>query len=103
MLLISKSHDNMAGFIHSKTRRFFDIYEDQVDIIQRKMVEYIKILQPSAMEKSDLSRSDLIISTKEGYPWLPSADDEIEQKKEELEKLLRSYLNDQYSKCQIIK
>ena len=87
----------MASYIGSNRRRFFDIYEDQVEIIQRKMVEYIKTLQPSASQEPNSSRTNLVISTKNGHPWLPPLLDGIEPKKEELEKLLRIYMNAQYS------
>lgn len=84
---------------NNNNRRFFDIYEEHVDLIQRKMVEYIKTLQPSAKEQQKKSRPDLIISTKEGYPWMPQPPEEegIEQKKQELETLIRTYLNFHYS------
>ena len=90
-------HDNMAGNMGSSGPRFFDTYENEVDIIQRKMVEYIKMLQPSATSQPNLSRPDLRITTKDGYPWLPPTIDGTDQKKEELEKLLRAYMNDHYS------
>ena len=87
----------MAGNMGSSGPRFFDTYENEVNIIQRKMVEYIKMLQPSSTSQTNLSRPDLLITTKDGYPWLPETIDGTEQKKEELEKLLRAYLNDHYS------
>lgn len=77
--------------------RFFDTYEDEVNVILRKMVEYIKILQPSLTNQPNLTRPDLRITTKDGYPWLPQSVDGIDQKKDELEKLLRAFLNDNYS------
>jgi hypothetical protein len=87
----------MASYMGSNFRKFFHIYEDQVEIIQRKMVEYIKTLQPLASEEPNSSRMDLLISTKNGFPWVPPLVDGIEQKKEELEKMLRVYMNAQYS------
>jgi hypothetical protein len=87
----------MVGYIGSSNRRFFDIYDDQVEIIQRKLVEYIKTLQPSATDPPKLSRLDLLITTKNAYPWLPPLEDGIVQKKEELEKLIWTYLNNHYS------
>ena len=87
----------MAGNIGCSGPRFFDTYENEVNIIQRKMVEYIKMLQPSPTSQPNLTRPDLLITTKDGYPWLPPTIDDTDQKKEELEKLLRSYMNDHYS------
>jgi hypothetical protein len=100
---ISERHDNMAGYIGCNNRKFFEIYGDQVETIQRKLVDYIKLLQPSTTNQLISSniprpRPDLDISTKDGYPWMPPVGDDIEQKKDELENLLRRYLNDQYSK-----
>jgi len=89
----------MANYMGSSGPRFFDTYENEVNIIQRKMVEYIKTLQPSSTIQQNLSRPDLRITTKDGYPWLPQPVDGIEQKKDELEKLLRAFMNDHYSGC----
>ena len=81
----------------SSYRRFFDIYNDHVDGIQRKMVDYIKALQPSAIVHSNTARPDLIISTNNGYPCMPPAADDTVQTKDQLEKLIRNYLNQHYS------
>lgn len=89
----------MAGYMGSSGPRFFDTYENEVDIIQRKMVEYIKALQPSSTIQENLSRPDLRITTKDGYPWLPQSIEGIEQKKEELENLVRAFMNEHYSGC----
>lgn len=87
----------MAGYMGSSYRRFFEVYEDQVIGIQRKMVEYIKNLQSNATNQSHMSRPDLLISTRNGYPWMPPLSDDIEQSKAESAKLLRNYLGQQYS------
>ena len=87
----------MARFSGNTNRKFFQIYEDEVDKIQHKMIEYIKSFHPSATEQSKKSRPDLIISRKEGFPWMPPVEDGIDQKKLELENLLRAYLNEHYS------
>lgn len=92
-----ESHDNMSTYIGMNGRRFFDIYGDLVDGIQRKMIEYIKYLQPTSTIDPSISRPDLLITTKDGYPWLPEPSDGIEQKKGELENLIRTYLNNHYS------
>lgn len=83
----------------SKKRRFVDIHAEQVEGLVRKTIEYIRMLQPSTTSNNDLQRPrlDLVISTKDGYPWMPPVEDDIEQKKDELEKLSRQYLNDHYS------
>jgi hypothetical protein len=95
-------HDNMAANMGSTKRRFLDIFDDEVETLQRKLLEYIKLLQPTVtnlMTASDLpgSRPDLDISTKDGFPWMPALNEDIQQKKDELEKLIRQYLNDHYS------
>lgn len=92
----------MSALAGSNERRFVDIYTDQVDEIQRKLFEYIKLLRPSSTNQPISSavpraRPDLEITTKEGYPWMPPVVDDIEQKKDELEKILRQYLNTHYS------
>ncbi|KAF8816598.1 hypothetical protein BYT27DRAFT_7248035 [Phlegmacium glaucopus] len=82
--------------------RFLDIFEKQVDDIQRKMIDYVKLLkrpstnQPIIQSAIPRLRSDLDIQTKDGYPLMPPVDDNIELKKEELEDLLRRYLNAHY-------
>jgi hypothetical protein len=65
--------------------------------MQLKLIEYIKSLRPSVTEQSENSRPDLVISTKEGFPWMPPVEEGIDQKKVELEKLFRTYLNEHYS------
>lgn len=82
----------------SKKRKFVDIHGEHVEGLVRKTIEYIKMLQPST-SNDDLQRPrlDLVISTKDGYPWMPPLEDKIELKKDELEKLSRQYLNDHYS------
>ena len=73
------------------------MYEDQVIGIQRKMVEHLKNLQSNDTNQSHMSRPDLLISTRNGYPWMPPLLDDIEQSKAELGKLIRNYLGQQYS------
>ena len=63
------------------------------------MIQYIKALQPSALDQTKKPHPDLIISTKDGYPWLPPVKEGVNQTKEELEKLLQTYLNEHYRKC----
>lgn len=87
----------MASYIGSSGRRFFNVYEDQVDVIQRKMVEYIRNLNSIGTIQPNMSRPDLVITIKDGYPWMPEVTDGIEQKKDGLEKLIRTYLNNHYS------
>jgi hypothetical protein len=92
----------MAVFAGIRERRFIDIYSDQVDEIQRHLFEYIKLLLSSTPIQTDTTctqraRPDLIITTKDGYPWIPPVLDDVEQKKDELETLLRQYLNMHYS------
>lgn len=92
----------MAKFAGHRERRFIDIYSDQADEMQRNLFEYIKLLRMSTSNPQELSsisrsRTDLIITTKDGYPWMPNEPEDIEQKKDELEILLRTYLNAQYS------
>jgi len=87
----------MAGHMGSTTRRFFDVHEELVDNVQRKMVEYIKTLQPSSNIQQDLSHPVLLLSSKNGYPWLPPTVSDFDGKKDELEKLVRTYLNNHYS------
>ena len=87
----------MAGHMGSTTRRFFDVYDELVDNVQHKMVEYIKTLQPTSNIHQNLNRPDLLVSSNNGYPWMPRLVGDIERKKIELEKLVRTYLNNHYS------
>lgn len=91
----------MAGHMGSTTRRFFDVYEELVDNVQRKMVEYIKTLQPSSNIQEESSRPDLLLSSKNGYPWLPPTVSDFDRKKSELETLVRTYLNNHYSESSL--
>ena len=87
----------MAGHMGNTTRRFFDVYDELVDNVQHKMVEYIKTLQPSSNIHQNLTRPDLLVSSNNGYPWMPPSVGDIDRKKNELEKLVRTYLNNHYS------
>jgi hypothetical protein len=92
----------MAVFAGICERRFIDIHSDKVDEIQRHLFEYIKLLRSSTPIPTDTTctgraRPDLIITTKDRYPWIPPVLDDVEQKKDELEMLLRQYLNMHYS------
>lgn len=93
----------MAYHAGTQERRFIDVYSDQVDEIQRNLYEYIKLLRSSGANLPNTSqaqqvRSDLIVTTIDGYPWMPPVLDDVEQKKDELETLLRQYMNMHYSK-----
>jgi hypothetical protein len=93
----------MAGYMGSNKGRFLDLYDSHVDSLLLKFFEYIKLLQPSSAHLSrssevQIARPDLVVSTKDGYPWLPPVNDNHDQIKDELEKLLRKYLIDHYSK-----
>jgi hypothetical protein len=90
--------DNMAKHKGSNERRFIDLYDSQVCDLQRKMFDYLKLLyKPTVMAKR-IDRPDLVIRTESGFPLMPDSMDDIDQKKLELEDLLRRYLNAQYSK-----
>ena len=96
-------HDKMAGYMGNNECRFIDIYANQVDDIQRKMIEYAKLLQramathPVNDSTNPNRRADMEIQTQAGYPVTPPVIDGVEQRKEELEDLLRRYLNAHYS------
>lgn len=92
----------MAAYVGRNQRRFIDINSEEADLMQRKMFQYLKLLLPSTTIQTETSaflrpRHDLEITTKDGFPSMPEVNEEIEQKKDNLEKLLRSYLNAQYS------
>ena len=42
----------MARDSSNKKQKFFQIYEEDVEKIQWKMIEYIKALQPLALDKT---------------------------------------------------
>lgn len=92
----------MSTLAGGHQRRFIDIYSDQVDELQRHLFEYIKLLRLSTLNQPETSntpraRPDLMITTKDGYLWMPPLLDDVEQKKDELETLLRQYMNMHYS------
>jgi hypothetical protein len=88
----------MAKHKGSNERRFIDMYESQARDMQRRMFDYVKLLhKPTEMAKR-IDRPDLVIRTQGGFPLMPDAMDDIDQKKLELEDLLRRYLCAQYSK-----
>jgi hypothetical protein len=88
----------MAANMGSHQRRFIDMYSDQADDIQRKLLEYTKLLQHPNELAVPSNRPDLDIQTENGFPLMPPLMENIEQKKDELEELLRRYLNAHYSK-----
>ena len=81
----------------SNQRRFIDMYSDHADDIQRKLLEYTKLLQHPTDLAAPSHRPDLDIQTENGFPLIPPLVENIDQKKEELEDLLRRYLNAHYS------
>lgn len=100
-------HDKMAVFVGGHQRRFVEIHQSEIENIQRKFFDYLKSLLESSSHQQNTStasrpRPDLEITIKNGYPWMPSVDSEIEQNKQELSKLIRSYLNSHYGKCVVI-
>lgn len=96
-------HDKMAAYMGAHDRRFIDMYTNQVDDIQRKMIEYTKLITRSLGTHAGTElgkpsmRLDLQIQIQSGYPVIPPAGDGVPQTKEELEDLLRRYLNAHYS------
>ena len=91
-------HDKMASYMHNHQRRFVDMHTDQVQDIQRKLLEYTKLLQQPTEVAIPIDRPDLVIRTHNGLPVMPMALENGEQKKGELEDLIRRYLNAHYSK-----
>ena len=100
-------HDKMAGLVGGHQKRFVEIHQSEIKNIQRKFFDYIKSLLESSSTQQNTSmasrpRPDLDVSIKNGYPWMPSVDQEIKQNKLELSKLICTYLNSHYGKCVVI-
>jgi hypothetical protein len=100
-------HDKMAGLVGGHQRRFVEIHQSEIENIQRKFFDYIKSLLESSSNQQNTSaasrpRPDLDVSIKNGFPWMPSVDQEIEQNKQELSKLIRTYLNSHYRKFALL-
>lgn len=81
-----------------------DKFPEEVLKMQRQMIEYLKqVLRPTATHPAAQPpakelRADLEIKTVDGFPWLSPLLPGIIQTKDELEHLLRRYLNAHYSK-----
>ena len=74
-----------------------DTWGEQVDAINRKMIEYSKIILPNLNNDLDLSQEDVLIMVKNGYPWMSAVLEGVKQKKDELIRLIPNYLNNHYS------
>ena len=75
-----------------------DMYADQAQDIQRKLLEYTKLLQQPTEVAIPIDRPDLVIQMHNGLPVMPAELENGEQKKGELEDLIQWYLNAHYSK-----
>ena len=74
--------------MHNHQRRFIDMHADQAQDIQRKLLEYTKLLQQLTEVAIPIDRPDLVIQTHNGLPVMPTELENGEQKKGELEDLI---------------
>jgi hypothetical protein len=54
--LTSSRNDNMAAYVGTNTRRFIDMFHDNVDEFQRNMIEYISTLLRPTTRNPDTIR-----------------------------------------------
>ena len=77
------------------------MYETEITNLQRKLKDYVKNMEDTSRGRQGtvvetLDRPDLAIKTENGYPVMPPVSDGIDQKKKELEELIRRYLAAHY-------
>jgi hypothetical protein len=97
----------MAADSGRNEKRFVDMFPDLMENIQLKLLDYAKVLKQGAAG-STLAQSGvtpkkvkLEILTEDGYPLVPRLIDKGDLKKDDLEDLLRRYLNAHYSRFEI--
>jgi hypothetical protein len=97
-------HDNTGNLANGRERRFMDKFPEEVLNMQRKMIEYMKqVIRPASdpnpmqTTEGEVRRPDLDIKMVDGFPFIPPLLPNIHQNKDDLEKLLRRYLNAHYS------
>ena len=101
VMLIYFSHDDMANLAGSQQWRFIDEFSEEVHNIQRKLIEYGKvILRPRGVNTtaSIAKWLHLEIQTTGGFPLMPAIMAPLEENKNDLEDLLQCYLSAHYSK-----
>lgn len=80
-----------------------DKFRAEVLQMQRQIIEYIKEVirpitnAPPVPSGATPPRPDLDIKLVDGWPWLPEPLPNVRQTGDELERLIRTYLNTHYS------
>lgn len=94
----------MAADSGCNERRFVDMFPELMRNVQLNLIEYAKLLKREAAGSNlaqpplPVAKHKLDIPTEDGFPVMPGPGDIDGLKKDDLEELLRRYLNAHYSK-----
>lgn len=101
------SHDRISSYTQSRKERFVEMYSDETEYLQKKLIDYLTSLKKHATSAAGRAADKDIpgkpeIYFEKGYPMMPKVSVDNVVKKDDLEDLLRCYLRKHYRKSEII-